>query len=412
MKHPRVSGRLAFLVLTGLILTALAFSLVPSAQAGRPFPSPAVEITEALTNTPSFTPTATQAPSIGCGSANLGGTCQQINPTTIGGSYVWEGDTSNWYNNSGNYGRFSMAAVSQTITVYVTWWESTVGMNSYYGVNRVYDVYNARNSAQLEKIANDVLLPGNSSSSYSQTGPKYYTLTITSGNGLYLFNQAVRSGSVGSYEGHGTFTVYVSTSGFYDPSTPTPTPTATATLTSTPTSTPTNTSTFTPTRTPTITPTSLAPCYGSTCNGLYANAMGCDGQINAHTQNFKNLKDTNNNIIGVMQNRISSLCYSQWEKTINLSGDFRYAEGSIRWGGAYYNVGIHPQTSPWLIDDGRFIYTAMYGVDEGYPAFPAPTLACGGLSSEGPMEVPYYNPPLPEPILPSYPYYQNNCAAN
>ena len=250
MNQQQFSGRLVFLVLGGLILLALAFSSVPEAQAGRPIPSPAVEITEALTNTPSFTPTATQAPSIGCGSANLGGTCQQINPTTIGGSYAWSGDTSNWYNNSGNYGRFSMAAVSQTITVYVTWWESTVGMNSYYGVNRVYDVYNARNSTQLEKIANDVLLPGNGSSSYSQSGPKYYTLTITSGNGLYLFNQAVRSGSVGSYEGHGTFTVYVSTSGFYDPSTPTPTPTATATQTSTPTSAPTSTPTLTSTTTP------------------------------------------------------------------------------------------------------------------------------------------------------------------
>lgn len=237
MIQQQFSSRLVFLVLGGLILMALAFSSVSEAQAGRPVPSPAVEITEALTNTPSFTPTstATEIPSIVCDSANLGGVCQQINSTTIGGSYQWEGDTNNWYNNSGTFARFSMAAVSQSTTVYVTWWESTVGMNSYYGVDRVFDVYNAKNSAQLEKIADDVLLPGNGSSSYSQTGPKYYTLTITSGNGLYLFNQANRSGSVGSYEGHGTFTVYVSTSGFYDPTTPT----STATLTSTPTNTPT-----------------------------------------------------------------------------------------------------------------------------------------------------------------------------
>lgn len=169
-----------------------------------------------------FAPTATApvTPSnmaISCGSANLGGTCEQINSTTIGGSYEWSGDESNWYNNSGTYGRFSMASVSQTTTLYVTWWESTVGMNSYYGVDRVYDVYNARNSTELEKIAEDVPLPANSSSNYSQSAPKFYTITVNAGDGLYLFNEANRSGMLGSYEGHGTFTVYVSTSGFYMP---------------------------------------------------------------------------------------------------------------------------------------------------------------------------------------------------
>lgn len=89
-----------------------------------------------------------------------------------------------------------------------------------------------------------------------------------------------------------------------------------------------------------------------------------------------------------------------------------YAEGSIRWGGAYYNGGIRPQSSPGLLDDGFAIYTAMYGVDGGSPDFPAPTLACGSISPNGPMQIPFYDPPTPEPILPSYPYYQNNCAAN
>ncbi len=273
MKQQHFSGRLIYIVLGGLILVRIVFSSVPPASAGRPFPSPAIEITEALTNTPSFTPTATEIPSIICGNDNLGGACQQINSTTIGGSYQWAGDMNNWYNNSGTFGRFNMAAVSHTTTVYVTWWESTVGMNSFYGVNRVYDVYNYRNSAALEKIANDVLLPGKGSSSYSQVGPKYYTFTLTTGNSLYLYNSANRSGSLGSYEGHGTFTVYVSTSGFYEH----PTSTATATLTSTPTS--------TPTAVPTVTPNYyygyLGPGYFSNNNLSYCNT----GAYSQQTQN-------------------------------------------------------------------------------------------------------------------------------
>lgn len=175
-------------------------------------------------------------PSITCGLDNLGGTCQQINSTTIGGSYQWSGDMENWYNNQGNYARFNMAPVSRMTTVFVTWWESTVGMISSYGVDRHYDVHNAinRSGAILEKIADNVFLPGNGSSSYSQPGPKYYTLTIETGDGLYLFNGANRSGALGSYEGHGIFTIYVSTTGFYEPPTPTPTSTPSPIITPTP----------------------------------------------------------------------------------------------------------------------------------------------------------------------------------
>lgn len=60
MKQQHCSGRFVFLVLGEFLLFALAFSTIPAASASRPFPSPNVETTEDLTNTPS--PTSTSYP--------------------------------------------------------------------------------------------------------------------------------------------------------------------------------------------------------------------------------------------------------------------------------------------------------------------------------------------------------------
>ncbi len=71
-------------------------------------------------------------------------------------------------------------------------------------------------------------------------------------------------------------------------------------------------------------------CHGSSCNGLNPETMGCGADAGTHDS--QPLRDTNNNIIGLVEIRESGRCLAQWEKTSNLSGGNMYAEGSIRWG--------------------------------------------------------------------------------
>jgi hypothetical protein len=125
--------------------------------------------------------------------------------------------------------------------------------------------------------------------------------------------------------------------------------------------------------------------------------MGCGAD--AETHDSKELRDTNNNVIGLVQIRESGNCLAQWEKTINSSGSNQYAEGSIRWGEPQYSAFIHPVDGYTL--DGQWVYTAMYGEDAGL----GPSLNCGALSNTGPIY------PPKQPITPGSPYYLNNCVA-
>jgi hypothetical protein len=138
-------------------------------------------------------------------------------------------------------------------------------------------------------------------------------------------------------------------------------------------------------------------CYGSSCDGLYAIPMGCDENV----YNTKPIKRPNNNqVFGQIQILDSYKCLAQWEKTINGSGSPMYAEGSIRWGESNYTSGKHPINSPTPIDDGDYVYTPMYGRDEGM----GPSLSCGNVSTSGPI----YPPTVVKPLSI---YNSYNCLA-
>lgn len=140
-------------------------------------------------------------------------------------------------------------------------------------------------------------------------------------------------------------------------------------------------------------------CHGSSCNGLNPETMGCGADAQTHPS-VKFLYDTNNVMIGVVENRYSlNKCLAQWERTRNLSGGPMYAEGSIRWGGIDY--GTNMQSINGYLFNGENVYTPMYGSDSGL----GPALNCGSLSTSGPIASP------PQPINLSSPYGQNNCIA-
>jgi len=186
-----------------------------------------------------------------------------------------------------------------------------------------------------------------------------------------------------------------------NPVTPTQTPTPLPKPSLTPTSCEFGTSPCTPTRTPTrtLTPTSTATstslCYGGNCNGLNPESMGCG--VNAQTSlNFRDVYDVNNNLIGKIQNRYSTICLAQWELTRNMSNSPLWVEGSIRWGGNDYTPGIQPEDGK--AKEGEIIYTPMYGDDAGF----GPALNCGNLASS-----PVYPPDQPIILTSQYGLY--NC---
>lgn len=131
--------------------------------------------------------------------------------------------------------------------------------------------------------------------------------------------------------------------------------------------------------------------------------MGCGGDAQ-YGAPIKILYASGNVVVGEVHNRYSLSCLAQWERTLNLSGVSRYAEGNIRWGGANYNSGWQTVHSPEPISSGQQVYTPMYGTDAGI----GPSLNCGDLSVTGPIHPPYPPPGYP---LAGSPYYQNNCQA-
>jgi hypothetical protein len=138
-------------------------------------------------------------------------------------------------------------------------------------------------------------------------------------------------------------------------------------------------------------------CRGDSCNGLNPETMGCGDGAQTYPI-VKVLYDTNNAMIGVVENRYSSIkCLAQWECTRNLSGGPMYAEGSIRWGGTDYGTGMQPINGYTF--NGENVYTSMYGSDSGL----GPSLNCGGLSPTDPIYPPQ------QPINRDSYYGLNNC---
>lgn len=116
-----------------------------------------------------------------------------------------------------------------------------------------------------------------------------------------------------------------------------------------------------------------ASCYGSTCTGYYAPAMGCTASGGSGYLFVGGL---------YVEQRYASNCNSEWERTTNGSDGNRYAAGSIRYGCANYCY-HQSVSSPAAIASGQVVYTPMKG-----PASTTPTLSCGKISTSGPISVP------------------------
>ncbi len=168
-------------------------------------------------------------------------------------------------------------------------------------------------------------------------------------------------------------------------------------MTVTPTMTPSPTPTATATKTPTVTPTSAAQCYGDSCNGLNPQTMGCNVDA-PPPSGGRIIYDDSDNPIGVVENRYSPSCLAQWERTRNTTGAQSWAEGSIRWGGIDYSLGIWSAEGVATLEES--LYTPMYAVSAGF----GPALNCGNLSTS-----PVYPPP--QPINLNSDYGLNNCFA-
>lgn len=140
-----------------------------------------------------------------------------------------------------------------------------------------------------------------------------------------------------------------------------------------------------------------ANCQGTTCYGYDPNTMGCGSDAGTH--NYRNITS------GRMDIRYSNACFSEWERTYNSAGAYRYGEGSIRWGNTDYSAGWFTVSSPSSFASGSSIYTAMYSISYSYyPTYPA-SLSCGSLSTTGPIY------PPSQPVNLNSTYGLNNCRA-
>ncbi len=115
-------------------------------------------------------------------------------------------------------------------------------------------------------------------------------------------------------------------------------------------------------------------CYGSSCNGLNPNSLGCGAD--AQTGPSKTVGGAR------VQNRYSVHCNSTWERTINISSQSQYAAGSIRFGCSNYCL-HYSVSSPGPIAPTQQVYTAMSGPDSLQDE-----LSCGRVALSGPIPVP------------------------
>jgi len=121
-----------------------------------------------------------------------------------------------------------------------------------------------------------------------------------------------------------------------------------------------------------------ASCYGSSCHGYNPQTMGCSSDaVTVIAGDYSG---------ALVEGRWSSTCNAEWTRTKNISGRYKYAAASSRYGCANYCYHFSV-SSPAKIAHGAKVYTHMVG-----PADSTPTLSCGRVSDYGPISTPlsYY----------------------
>ena len=118
-------------------------------------------------------------------------------------------------------------------------------------------------------------------------------------------------------------------------------------------------------------PAYAADCYGSNCEDLNPNTMGCSGDA-VTSGSVKYLGDGGTNL-SFVETRKSTACATKWARTTNRSGGYRYAAATLRYGRDNYcytkNV-----SSPGSIANYATVYTPMHN---NY--YSTPTRSCGAL---------------------------------
>jgi len=196
-------------------------TFVPTACSGTCTPGP----TETITPTPVLITPTSQAFWIYCDHANtIGGSCVQDSNYQVHGTFSFEGDTSQPYNQIGAQAKLQILPPTRYTTLYISIYDASMQVVSYYGVDRLMDVFANPGGPDFQ----DITVPANGTGYWSDDGIQWFVYADASVEGnrpksFYLY--AIRSGSLGNYEGSGAFTIYVSSTGYVvldDPITPTP----------------------------------------------------------------------------------------------------------------------------------------------------------------------------------------------
>lgn len=117
-----------------------------------------------------------------------------------------------------------------------------------------------------------------------------------------------------------------------------------------------------------------AGCSGSGCMGLNPSTMGCGAD--AYTYIWGEFADGS-----VVENRHSSTCNAEWDRTTNDSGGSRYAAASILYPMPNWTSAQNVR-SPAKISNGASVYTPMVGPQS------INTSSCGDVSTVGPIGLP------------------------
>ena len=188
--------------------------LTQTAQAG---------ITPTITATQTVTAIPTSAVGLSC-ATSAGGTCSQINSNTVGGTF------NHVSNGTSKASYLGINPVPSGTPLYVRFSMINMIYDNYY-IQRNwsgYISYSNTGPATLEINPNNIpLLVGHNSLLLYN---KQYVINPSNASlGTTYYVYLTHSGIQGTYTQDVTYTVYVSTDGFYSDATPTPTPTVTPT---------------------------------------------------------------------------------------------------------------------------------------------------------------------------------------
>jgi hypothetical protein len=120
-------------------------------------------------------------------------------------------------------------------------------------------------------------------------------------------------------------------------------------------------------------PAHAASCYGSTCENLDPNTMGCG--TDAITSGARKYLTDGGTNLSYAETRKSAACAAKWARTTNASGAYRYAAATIRYGCANYCYAKNV-SSPASIANNAVVYTPMMN---NY--YNTPTRSCGALGT-------------------------------